>query len=120
MLRCLRPFVPSSLRPFVPEVCARGGRTPQVQDGCREPGQDQPAGLLDSVGRPESVPNPSPSVRQPVDLRGGSRIAFWGGWDHARMAPDAGTAESSESARPVLLTLAAGQFLMALDSSVMN
>ncbi|MFJ2890577.1 MFS transporter [Streptomyces sp. NPDC087305] len=36
------------------------------------------------------------------------------------MAPDAGTAESSESARLVLLTLAAGQFLMALDSSVMN
>ncbi|WP_416960768.1 MFS transporter [Streptomyces sp. Agncl-13] len=36
------------------------------------------------------------------------------------MAPDAGTAESSKSARLVLLTLAAGQFLMALDSSVMN
>ncbi|MEU9158875.1 MFS transporter [Streptomyces sp. NPDC048424] len=31
-----------------------------------------------------------------------------------------GTAESSATARVVLLTLAAGQFLMALDSSVMN
>ncbi|MFI9774195.1 MFS transporter [Streptomyces sp. NPDC051956] len=36
------------------------------------------------------------------------------------MAPAAGTAESSTTARLVLLTLAAGQFLMALDSSVMN
>ncbi|MGP3999546.1 MFS transporter [Streptomyces sp. 8N706] len=36
------------------------------------------------------------------------------------MAPRAGTAESSATARIVLLTLAAGQFLMALDSSVMN
>ncbi|MFE6039439.1 MFS transporter [Streptomyces sp. NPDC056452] len=36
------------------------------------------------------------------------------------MAPRAGTAESSATARLVLLTLAAGQFLMALDSSVMN
>ncbi|MFE5025454.1 MFS transporter [Streptomyces sp. NPDC056656] len=35
-------------------------------------------------------------------------------------APAAGTAESSTTARLVLLTLAAGQFLMALDSSVMN
>ncbi|QIP87227.1 MFS transporter [Streptomyces sp. Tu 2975] len=35
------------------------------------------------------------------------------------MAPEAGTAKSS-SARLVLLTLATGQFLMALDSSVMN
>ncbi|MFF4845207.1 hypothetical protein ACFY2G_34930 [Streptomyces collinus] len=31
-----------------------------------------------------------------------------------------GTAESSAGARLVLLTLAAGPFLMALDSSVMN
>ncbi|MCX4666386.1 MFS transporter [Streptomyces sp. NBC_01381] len=36
------------------------------------------------------------------------------------MAPGAGTAESSATARIVLLALAAGQFLMALDSSVMN
>ncbi|MGW2084274.1 MFS transporter [Streptomyces sp. NPDC001880] len=36
------------------------------------------------------------------------------------MAPKAGTAEGSAKARLVLLTLAAGQFLMALDSSVMN
>ncbi|MFD3481396.1 MFS transporter [Streptomyces sp. NPDC058695] len=36
------------------------------------------------------------------------------------MAPAAGTAEGSTTARLVLLTLAAGQFLMALDSSVMN
>ncbi|MFF4130899.1 MFS transporter [Streptomyces mirabilis] len=36
------------------------------------------------------------------------------------MIPGAGTAESSAGARLVLLTLAAGQFLMALDSSVMN
>ncbi|WP_405870856.1 MULTISPECIES: MFS transporter [unclassified Streptomyces] len=36
------------------------------------------------------------------------------------MASGAGTAESSATARLVLLTLAAGQFLMALDSSVMN
>lgn len=36
------------------------------------------------------------------------------------MAPRTGTAESSATARLVLLTLAAGQFLMALDSSVMN
>ncbi|QGZ52659.1 MFS transporter [Streptomyces sp. QHH-9511] len=36
------------------------------------------------------------------------------------MAPRAGTAESSTTARIVLLALAAGQFLMALDSSVMN
>lgn len=36
------------------------------------------------------------------------------------MAPRAGTAERSTTARVVLLALAAGQFLMALDSSVMN
>ncbi|MFC4498785.1 MULTISPECIES: MFS transporter [Streptomyces] len=36
------------------------------------------------------------------------------------MASRAGTAESSATARIVLLTLATGQFLMALDSSVMN
>ncbi|KFF99747.1 MFS transporter [Streptomyces scabiei] len=36
------------------------------------------------------------------------------------MAPGAGTAERSTTARVVLLALAAGQFLMALDSSVMN
>ncbi|MXM62591.1 MFS transporter [Streptomyces sp. HUCO-GS316] len=36
------------------------------------------------------------------------------------MAPRAGTAEVSATARIVLLALAAGQFLMALDSSVMN
>ncbi|WP_328926187.1 MFS transporter [Streptomyces sp. NBC_00190] len=36
------------------------------------------------------------------------------------MASRAGTAESSAKARLVLATLAAGQFLMALDSSVMN
>ncbi|MFD3655244.1 MFS transporter [Streptomyces sp. NPDC058620] len=36
------------------------------------------------------------------------------------MAPGAGTAERSATARLVLLTLATGQFLMALDSSVMN
>ncbi|NEA61818.1 MFS transporter [Streptomyces sp. SID12488] len=36
------------------------------------------------------------------------------------MAPTAGTAKSSTTARVVLLTLAAGQFLMALDSAVMN
>ncbi|WP_328909318.1 MFS transporter [Streptomyces sp. NBC_00234] len=36
------------------------------------------------------------------------------------MAPTAGTAASPATARLVLLTLAAGQFLMALDSSVMN
>ncbi|MGW6526332.1 MFS transporter [Streptomyces sp. NPDC054962] len=36
------------------------------------------------------------------------------------MAPRAGTAESPATARIVLLTLATGQFLMALDSSVMN
>ncbi|MFC9247997.1 MFS transporter [Streptomyces sp. NPDC057136] len=36
------------------------------------------------------------------------------------MAPTAGTADRSATARLVLLTLAAGQFLMALDSSVMN
>ncbi|WP_338931659.1 MFS transporter [Streptomyces netropsis] len=36
------------------------------------------------------------------------------------MAPRTDTAESSATARVVLLTLSAGQFLMALDSSVMN
>ncbi|MFJ3840436.1 MFS transporter [Streptomyces sp. NPDC054904] len=36
------------------------------------------------------------------------------------MASRAGTAEGSATARLVLLALAAGQFLMALDSSVMN
>ncbi|OKK16340.1 MFS transporter [Streptomyces sp. CB00455] len=36
------------------------------------------------------------------------------------MAPGTGTAEGSAKARLVLLALAAGQFLMALDSSVMN
>ncbi|MFD9482866.1 MFS transporter [Streptomyces sp. NPDC059991] len=36
------------------------------------------------------------------------------------MAPRTSTAESSATGRIVLLTLAAGQFLMALDSSVMN
>ncbi|MFE1500823.1 MFS transporter, partial [Streptomyces albidoflavus] len=36
------------------------------------------------------------------------------------MASQKGTAEDSAKARLVLLTLAAGQFLMALDSSVMN
>ncbi|KES06289.1 MFS transporter [Streptomyces toyocaensis] len=36
------------------------------------------------------------------------------------MAPRTHTAESPAKARTVLLTLAAGQFLMALDSSVMN
>lgn len=36
------------------------------------------------------------------------------------MASRAGTAQGSATARLVLLTLAAGQFLMALDSSVMN
>ncbi|MDH6627216.1 MFS family permease [Streptomyces sp. LBL] len=36
------------------------------------------------------------------------------------MAPRAGTAEKPATTRVVLLTLAAGQFLMALDSSVMN
>ncbi|GAA0666139.1 MFS transporter [Kitasatospora atroaurantiaca] len=36
------------------------------------------------------------------------------------MAPGAGTPKSSATARLVLLTLAAGQFLMLLDSSVMN
>ncbi|MFI1399979.1 MFS transporter [Streptomyces sp. NPDC020681] len=36
------------------------------------------------------------------------------------MAPRTGTAPSSATARLVLFTLAAGQFLMALDSSVMN
>lgn len=36
------------------------------------------------------------------------------------MAPRTGTAKSSATARVVLLTLSAGQFLMALDSSVMN
>ncbi|MGX1886594.1 MFS transporter [Streptomyces sp. NPDC055287] len=36
------------------------------------------------------------------------------------MAPGTDTAESSATARLVLLTLAAGQFLMTLDSSVMN
>ncbi|WP_327429508.1 MFS transporter [Streptomyces sp. NBC_01236] len=36
------------------------------------------------------------------------------------MAPRTGTAESSATARIVLVALAAGQFLMALDSSVMN
>lgn len=36
------------------------------------------------------------------------------------MAPGTGTAEGSARARLVLLALAAGQFLMALDSSVMN
>ncbi len=36
------------------------------------------------------------------------------------MASRVGTAESSAKARIVLLTLASGQFLMALDSSVMN
>ncbi|MEU0204885.1 MFS transporter [Streptomyces canus] len=36
------------------------------------------------------------------------------------MAPKAGTSESSATARIVLSALAAGQFLMALDSSVMN
>jgi EmrB/QacA subfamily drug resistance transporter len=41
-------------------------------------------------------------------------------WDDSRMAPRAGTAPSSATTRLVLLTLAAGQFLMALDSSVMN
>src|SRR5689334_18526073 len=59
-------------------------------------------------------------LRQPADLRGGSRIALQGGWDDARMATRAETAESPPRARVVLLALAAGQFLMALDSSVMN
>jgi MFS family permease len=36
------------------------------------------------------------------------------------MAPKAGTGGSSTKSGHVLLTLAAGQFLMALDSSVMN
>ncbi|WP_406476665.1 MFS transporter [Streptomyces sp. NBC_01615] len=36
------------------------------------------------------------------------------------MAPRTGTVESSATARIVLVALAAGQFLMALDSSVMN
>ncbi|MFJ7266902.1 MFS transporter [Streptomyces sp. NPDC099050] len=36
------------------------------------------------------------------------------------MAPEAGTREKRAGAGVVLLTLAAGQFLMALDSSVMN
>ncbi|MFF7183125.1 MFS transporter [Streptomyces sp. NPDC008121] len=36
------------------------------------------------------------------------------------MAPETGTAEGAAGARVVLLALAAGQFLMALDSSVMN
>lgn len=36
------------------------------------------------------------------------------------MKPGAGTTKSSASTRLVLLTLASGQFLMALDSSVMN
>ncbi|MCX5393437.1 MFS transporter [Streptomyces sp. NBC_00094] len=36
------------------------------------------------------------------------------------MTPGAGNTASSTKARSVLLTLAAGQFLMALDSSVMN
>ncbi|WP_329214385.1 MFS transporter [Streptomyces sp. NBC_01485] len=36
------------------------------------------------------------------------------------MTPKAGTGESSATTRVVLLALAAGQFLMALDSSVMN
>ena len=36
------------------------------------------------------------------------------------MASGTGTAESAATARLVLVTLAAGQFLMALDSSVMN
>ncbi|MFB7464106.1 MFS transporter [Streptomyces sp. NPDC056224] len=36
------------------------------------------------------------------------------------MASRAGTAQSSAKARTVLVTLASGQFLMALDSSVMN
>ncbi|MFJ4668369.1 MFS transporter [Kitasatospora purpeofusca] len=36
------------------------------------------------------------------------------------MTPQAGAAENPAKARLVLLTLAAGQFLMALDSSVMN
>ncbi|MFF5127288.1 MFS transporter [Streptomyces syringium] len=36
------------------------------------------------------------------------------------MAPRAGRVESPATARVVLLTLSAGQFLMALDSSVMN
>ncbi|WP_406059636.1 MFS transporter [Streptomyces sp. NBC_01077] len=36
------------------------------------------------------------------------------------MAPGTGTSESSAKARLVLLVLASGQFLMALDSSVMN
>ncbi|MEU8648537.1 MFS transporter [Streptomyces sp. NPDC048737] len=36
------------------------------------------------------------------------------------MTPGTGTAESPPTARIVLLALAAGQFLMALDSSVMN
>ncbi|MCX4695700.1 MFS transporter [Streptomyces sp. NBC_01408] len=36
------------------------------------------------------------------------------------MAPKAGTPAKSATARVVLLTLASGQFLMALDSSVMN
>jgi len=36
------------------------------------------------------------------------------------MAPRTGTAENSATARIVLVALAAGQFLMALDSSVMN
>lgn len=36
------------------------------------------------------------------------------------MAPTAGTAAGPATARVVLLTLSAGQFLMALDSSVMN
>ncbi len=42
-----------------------------------------------------------------------------GGWEDPPMASRAG-AESSTKAGLVLLTLAAGQFLMALDSSVMN
>lgn len=43
-----------------------------------------------------------------------------GDWDDSPMAPRAGTDTGTARARLVLLTLAAGQFLMALDSSVMN
>ncbi len=43
-----------------------------------------------------------------------------GGCDDAPMAPGTENAVGSEKTRIVLLALAAGQFLMALDSSVMN
>ncbi len=62
----------------------------------------------------------SERFRQAIDLRGGSGPASRGRWDDARMAPTTETAEGVSTARIVLLTLAAGQFLMALDSSVMN